>query len=493
MGEVLSDVAVRGLPRLRLTGVAVPLAGVALLSAMFLAVAWWNGLPLFFYDTAGYLAEGLGGVFLVERSPVYSLLLFATGAKFSLWPIAVLQAAMTAFIVTEMARAEIPGLTLWGLAGIGAALMLATGIGWYTGQLEPDCMTPLLVLGAYLLLFRADCMSAARRGMVFAITVLATASHPSHLGLMGGLLIAAALLYLPLRLFRALGADAPKQEGALAAGLRLPRPKLALASCSLLLAIAIILAANYGYARSLFISRSGPVFVFARMMQDGIVKRLLDDTCPQSGYRLCEYRHRLKTRVDAWLWTPDSGFRALGGFANPAQQAEDARIILDSLKRYPVMHLRAAIYDSALQFLIFRTGDGIEPQMSVIETSLQRLIPGQMHAYLSARQQRGQLRFKALNLIHVPVGVLAILGLMLLLHHAGLRRRWSDATLPGLVLLALIGNAIICGTFAEPHDRYQSRVIWLPVLVLILARMRDPRALQPADVPALQTVSESGT
>jgi hypothetical protein len=102
-----------------------------------------------------------------------------------------------------------------------------------------------------------------------------------------------------------------------------------------------------------------------------------------------------------------------------------------------------------------------------------------MRAYLGARQQRGLLRFRTLNLIHVPVGVLGVLGLLLLLHHAGLGRRWGEAALPAMVLLALMGNAIICGTFANPHDRYQSRVIWLPVLVLLLARARDPRALQP--------------
>ena len=47
------------------------------------------------------------------------------------------------------------------------------------------------------------------------------------------------------------------------------------------------------------------------------------------------------------------------------------------------------------------------------------------------------------------------------------------------MLLALLGNAVICGTFSNPHDRYQSRLIWLPVLALLLARARDPRALQP--------------
>ena len=102
-----------------------------------------------------------------------------------------------------------------------------------------------------------------------------------------------------------------------------------------------------------------------------------------------------------------------------------------------------------------------------------------------ARQQRGQIRFKTLNLIHVPVGAMSLLGLLLLLQHAAVRRAWDQATLPALVLLGLIGNAIICGTFSNPHDRYQSRIIWLPTLVVLMALSRDRRALQP--------VPESGT
>ena len=80
---------------------------------------------------------------------------------------------------------------------------------------------------------------------------------------------------------------------------------------------------------------------------------------------------------------------------------------------------------------------------------------------------------------------MAVLGLLFLLQHAGLHRAWDRASLPALVLLGLVGNAIICGTFSNPHDRYQSRVIWLPALVLLLAVARDRRALQP--------VAESGT
>src|SRR4051812_45151063 len=183
-------------------GVAVPAAGMAILSLMFLSAALWNGFPLIFYDTGAYILEGLGHVFLVERAPVYAELLFLAGGAFSLWPIVVLQALMTSYIILEVARAEVPGLTLRGVVLIGAALTLLTGIAWYVGQVEPDIFTPMVILGSWLLLFRGDRLGKARLAVVTGLTALAVACHPSHLGLMGGLLISAALIRLGVRRWR---------------------------------------------------------------------------------------------------------------------------------------------------------------------------------------------------------------------------------------------------------------------------------------------------
>ena len=450
-------------------GTAVPAAGMAILSLMFLSVSIWNGFPLIFYDTGAYILEGLGHIFFVERAPVYAELLFLAGGFFSLWPIVVLQALMTSYIILEVARAEVPGLTLRGLIVIGAVLTLFTGLAWYVGQVEPDIFTPVVILGSWLLLFRSNTLGKRRLIWVTGLTGLAVACHPSHLGLMGGLLICAAMIRL-------------------AARWKLPKPNIRRGLIGLGTALSLIVVGNFVLTGNLFISKSGSVFVFARLMQDGIVQRLLHDTCPPAGdqdWKLCPYQKKLPRNANAWLWGAGSGFHVLGGFTSKSQQDEDSRIIVESLKRYPLMHLRTAVMDSLLQFLQFKTGDGIEPQLSILEPNFRRLIPEQLPAYLKARQQRGLIRFKVLNLIHVPVGAMTVLGLLLLLQHAGLRRAWDRASLPALVLLGLIGNAIICGTFSNPHDRYQSRVIWLPGLVLLLAVARDRRALQP--------VPESGT
>ncbi len=45
---------------------------------------------------------------------------------------------------------------------------------------------------------------------------------------------------------------------------------------------------------------------------------------------------------------------------------------------------------------------------------------------------------------------------------------WRGGVLPAFVLLALIGNAMVCGALSGPHGRYQSRIMWLPVFAIVL-------------------------
>lgn len=434
-------------------------AGVTVTAIGLLSVAIWNGFPLTFYDTGGYLAIGLGSQHAIGRSYVYSLFLLLTGGRISLWFPIICQAFMTAFLVVEVIRVELPRLPITGYLIIAAILSGLTGIGWYVGEIEPDCLAALVVLGSYIVLFGASKLSRVERLTVIGITSVSAASHPSHFGLITGLMI----LSLAAR-------GLARLRGSVF------RPNLRYALLCPLLALALILISNFALTHRVFLFRSGPGFIFGRLVQDGIVNRLLDDTCPGSGYKLCAYKDRLPTSADAWLWTPSSPFYAEGGFAG--SEKDDWKMIFDSIRRYPLMHIEAAIRDSITQFFRFRTGDGIDSQEWLLRPVFKRLLPRQLPAYESANQQRESIDFRAINIIHVTVGVLSLLGSAALLYGAISQGRWTDTALPGIVLAALIGNAIICGTFSNPHDRYQSRVIWLPTLVCLLALGKNSGSLQ---------------
>ena len=443
-------------PRSGLQHARAELCAILCLVPMLLAPALWNGFPFIYYDTGAYVFEGLGGHFMVERSPVYSLFLRFAGAGTSFWLVAVIQAFAATFAMTQAARAIAPRITLGAFLFIGALIAIGTGLPWYIGEIEPDCFTALVVLCVYLLAFHERELGLLRSSALVALGAFAVAAHPSHLVLAGflfvALLVARAMLWMRKNSSR-------------------PGPRLLAPAGVCILGVALTLAANYHYKREFFLSRAGASFVFARMLQDGIVMRLLDDTCPQSGYVLCRWRDSLPATADAWLWTPNSPFFKLGHFVGTA--AESGRIVRDALLRYPLMQIEKAATDAAIQFVRFRTGDQIASQQWVLGPVLGQYIPMQMPAYLAARQQRGEIDFRPISHLHVAIGWLSLVALAVILAMAIRTRHRVPSTLLGFVLLALAGNAAICGILSGPHDRYQSRLIWIVPFAILLAAARS--------------------
>lgn len=427
--------------------------GTILLCPILLSVALWNGFPIIFYDTGAYMLQGLGHLFIAERSPIYSEFLAVTGGAASLWFVAIAQCAVTAFVMTEFARAIRPALSLWALLTIGVLLCLTTGLPWYAAQIEPDCFVVIVPLALYLLAFHGPSLGAWRRTLLFAAAAIAIASHPSHIALAAGLLAAiAALRFAPRNWIEAND---------------LPQPHVLLGVLSLAAALFVVLVANYAFTREIFFSRSGAIFLEARIMEDGLIAPVLDADCPKADYAICPYKDRLPSRADTWLWMEKaSPFKKLGGFRK--REAESALLVRESLLRYPLDNVVVALEDAVLQFFWFQTGDGIVPQELVLNREFKIAIPQQVSAYDRAYQQEGEIWFVPVNIVHVPVAFLSLAGLYLIIRNVRARRDWRGGVLPAFVLLALLGNAFICGVFSGPHGRYQSRIMWLPAFAVLL-------------------------
>lgn len=457
--------AARRRPRfwsLPLASFAGEIAAILLLTPVFLHAAAWNGFPFMFFDSGAYVLEGFAKVFVPERSPVYSLFLRYVHGRENLWYAAYVQSFLTAATVTEFARALWPRTRLWKLVLVGVGLAFLTSIAWFVGQIEPDCMTPVLVLALYPLAFRLEHVGWARAALLTAIAAFAVGAHPSHLALSAGLVLVLVLANLAAMVWRRL---------------RLPRPNVALPALSFAIGLGLVVSANYSLTHKRFVSHSGAIFLAARLMGDGVVGPTLDAICPAQKLALCPYKDRLPPTADYYLWAPDSPFNKLGRFYGDRRQYET--IVAESLKRYPLQSLAGGLWGSFRQFLMFRTGDGVEPQEWVLNPLFMAFMPRQYKPYLAARQQRGVLRFPAVNVVHYPLALFSQVWLGVVLWRAAKRRRWNMAALPAFVLAALIGNALVCGMFSGPHDRYQSRLAWVPTLVVLLtARQTLERALR---------------
>lgn len=430
-----------------------------------LAPALWNGFPLIYPDTGGYLARPFDHDLEMGRSALYGAFL-AAGMRLDFWPNVMAQAGLSLWLILLTLRAH--GLGGRPLLALGVVILLAAGtsLPWYASQLMPDIFFPAAVLSLHLLAFRHDALTVLERAALAGVIAFAIPTHMAILGLCLGLV--AALLLLPR--IRALA---------------LPPPRLRIAGAAVAAGIALCPLSNLAITGHFAFTPGGTSFLFGRLVQDGIVARYLADSCPDESIALCAFRGQLPATADDWLWG-ETPFYKLGGWQN--YEPEERRIIVATLRRYPAAHVATAAKAALDQFLAVRTGEGVNPHDTWhTQWTLQRLTPGALERWKATPQQQRRFDFTLINRLHVPFALLCVAALGVIVV-AG-RRRMAPylLALAMTVLLALAGNALICGVFSNPNDRYQSRLAWLAPFALVIAMLVQRQAGAAArqkDMPA---------
>jgi hypothetical protein len=412
-----------------------------------IAPAVWNRFALLQWDTGGYLARWYEGTLIISRSVVYGLILRA-GVPLDFWPVVLLQSALAVWIIALMLRVHGIERRRTVLPCLVAALSIATTLPWLASVLLTDIFCGLGVLALYLLLLRADELSRGERVMLIVLIAVAAATHNATLAVLAALTLAAGMLRLIERA-------------------RMPFARLGQSVLALALGAALLLAADYVVAGRLAWTPGGFSLSFGRMLQDGIVKKYLDEHCPDASLRLCAVKDQIPQDADTWFWGSDL-FDRLGRFAGLDKEMET--IALACLAEYPGLELKTAVVATAKQLVDVQTGEGVLDPLWHTQGIIRRFTPQLTSIMLAARQQNGGLPFAAINELHYP---LALLSMALLPFITWLA--WRDR-LPAAVgelaatgTLALLGNAFVCGALSNPHDRYGARMVWIAGLTVALA------------------------
>ena len=428
---------------------ALPLA-----AALLTWPALWNGYPLVFSDTGTYLSQALNHYLGWDRPPFYSLFMLPLHMGLTTWPVIAAQGLLTAWVLGVALRALLPARSAWWLAALAAALAFASPLPWFAAQLMPDLFTGLLVLALALLVLAPERLGHLEAAGLVALAVFAMCAHLSNLPL--GLALIAGLL--PLR--RQLGARAALGGAGVA--------RVVGAPVAAALALAGVNLAGHGSAT---LAPYGNVFLLARLVEDGPGRDALVQACPKVGWRLCAARDRLPANADAFLWRPESPLNAAGGPKRVSAEAD--AIIAAAFRAEPGSELAAMLRNAGRQLLWFGSGDGLQPWPETVTPWINRDFPRfEQAAYAASRQATGQ------RLLPDWMGGLhegAALGgtaFLLACLPGWLRRRDLMAGLAVAILAGLLANAAITGALSGPHDRYQSRVMWLPGLAALLGAGR---------------------
>lgn len=397
---------------------AAPLA-----AGILLWPAVWNGYPIVFADTGTYLSQAIDRYLGWDRPPFYSLFMLPLHMTVTTWPVILAQGLLTVWVLRLVC-----GVRWRWLPVVVAPLAVGTWLPFLVCQLMPDVFTPLLVL---LL-----CAGTTKWRWV-AFAAFAIAAQQSSL------LLSAAILPLTA----------------------LTRRRLFVAP---LLAIAALLTVNFLGHHRLAISPYGNVFLLARVVYDGPGMDVLRQDCPESGWRLCAYLDRFPPTSDEFLWRPDSPIVLAGG--HKAVSADADAIVAAALRAEPGRQLRAVLRNGVEQLTRYASGDGLEPWPAEVTPWIERDFPAAEQArYANGLQARGLLVLPpGLAALHAWVARTGVLACLALLPFA-IWRRYEPGKILLVVLVALPASALITGGLSTPHDRYQSRIMWLPPFVAALS------------------------
>ncbi len=418
--------------------------------AILLAPALWNRFPLLEYDTGGYLARWFEGYLVPSRSTVYGLFLLA-GWPLDFWPVVFFQAALSVWIMALVLRAHGLGERPFAFLLVIALLSATTALSWNASMLLTDIFVGLAVLALHLLVFKSDQIKRWEHIALVGYVAFAAATHSATFLVLLGLAVVALFASFIDRA-------------------RVPRLAAVRAATAVALGAVMLLTANYVVARRIAWTPGGYGIVFARMLEDGIVARYLDERCPDPRFQLCPYRKQLPATADEFLWG-ESVFDKLGRFDGLGEEMRT--IVLESLIAYPFTQIKTALAAAAKQLITVKTGEGVIVEIWHTYGMIEMYTPSALPAMRAARQQRGELYFVAINAVHVPIAFAGMILLPILVLFSLWRRSYADlGLLAASAVLAIVMNAFVCGPLSNAHDRYGARIVWLAPFVIALVPLR---------------------
>jgi hypothetical protein len=466
----------------RLPFLAIPAA-----AALLLWPALWNRYPIVFADTGTYLSQAIHHYAGWDRPVFYSLFMLPLHGTITLWPVVLVQAMLAAWILWLVCRVLLSRVTPLGFIGGAVALTTLTWLPWLVCELMPDLFTPLLILVVCVLACVPQRLSWREHAVLLGLATFMITSQQSSLPL-------ACVLLPTLGLFtsyrstphrgsvhrRTTAHASARQNAGHSSWLERRRVHWPLLIIPPAIALFALCSVNLLAHGRFAVSPFGNIFLLARVIYDGPGMDVLRRDCPTGRWRLCPYLDEFPPTSDDFLWRPDSPLNRAGG---PKLVSLDAdAIIRAALQTEPLAEARAAASNTFEQLQEFASGDGLTPWLTEVSHWIASDFPAaEAASYADARQQSGLLAVPwPLPTLHKIVALAGVAVCALLLPLAFVRR----APCAGFLLAVLIAvpvSAAITGALSTPHDRYQSRIMWLPPFIAIvsLLSLRSPGLSPP--------------
>ncbi len=415
-----------------------------------------NGYPLVYSDSGTYINAGFTKIIPVDRPILYCMFVKYMSLKKSLWFVIIAQAFIVLFVIHMLTRKfTTKNITLLSIIII-VILSFTTGLSNYTSQIMPDIFSAIAIIG-FAVILTSDKIGW-RETILSLIVVFSAMTNFSNFFVLAGLLIVAIILWL----------------------FHFIKPKILLWGTIVTIApFLLILSINKTYSGKFQISRAGSVFIIARMIETGIVKKYLVQHCENHKYILCDQIDSIPNSSADFLWNDNSPLYDTNcmkkGFdcCWESKNSKFSELINDILTTSDNSLQLSAIYlkDFFRQIVDFKIGvlvpmrDNSPPQ-----NCIDFRFKNEIDSYKNADQYESTQEFKTMSfiqLISVIMSVLFIIAIFIFYRKLKIKTRHSILII--FLILGILGNAMTVTIFSTVLDRYQARVIWIiPFIGLLL-------------------------
>jgi len=436
------------LPRLKNSLLFWPLLSTLLL----LWVAFYNGFPVVYSDTSTYLASGFDLETPADRPITYGLFIMLTSLHgISLWIAAAVQSFMLAYILFLVFR-HISGIRNYAVPAFISIFILSifTSLPWISGMLLADVFTPVSIFTLLLLIFAKD-LSKREKITLYSFFVLSNAMHLSHV-MINVLLLITVLITSKIGYFKE--------------SFRFVKIKQ--------LIVLLLISLSGILVMSSAMSKSKHIFYMGRMVENGILKKYLDENCAAHQYKICAYKDSLPPNADRFLWDfQNSPVYKLGGWK--ACKDEFNEIIGETMKQpeYLKLHALASIRGTTQQLTAFTIGEGnigFGKETPLYERIQKYTSDG--NRYANSKQTGNTLlkHFAFFNTANQIAVYGSLLVLMIILCAKQVRSKFTTTQIVFVIftLFGIFYNDFICASLSTVANRFACRVIWMVPFLLLL-------------------------
>ena len=413
--------------------------------------SFYNGYPLIFNnDTAAYLECAFYNYSYSDRPPAYGYLMYFVSVAKSLWFVVLAQSIIVAYVVLLFFKNHVKSINRKLYLGLILTVSLFMGGSLEASWLMPDVFTGIGILCLGLLLFYQN-LKLIDWLVLVILLMISIAVHNSHVYIYMGIL----LLLLVGWFFRV------SREFYKYAGLKVNNfLELFVIVIVIYIGITTINYLNFGKGTN---SRGGQVFLFANMVEMGLIDEYLAENCSSSNFTICQYKDSIPNN---FLWEANSPIHKNGGWNG--NEDEYSFIVKDILSnpKYLFPFIRKGVFNSLKQFFRFEIGYEINKSSERVDSAINKFYPIDYFYFYHDKQNNNKLKFQLINYTQKIIFSLSLLFYVYILFY-----RKSAAQIKLLlifIVVALVVNAIVCGVFSGVYARYQSRVVWLLPLPIFL-------------------------